>query len=244
MTVATVTTDINIGPFKIPSNGQNMIMNNYAQRNVPVFGQLDFEYDSTDTNWTPIEEVLENLNDLVRNGKIKHIGLSNETPWGVTKYLITAKKKKLPRAMSVQNGYSLVNRIFDIANSEVSIREKCGLLAHSPLAGGMLSGKYLYGKKPKNSRFTLWSKRFLRYNIKRKEIAIAKYVKVAKKCNISLSTLAYAFVASRPYVTSCIIGSTSLKQLKENINSINVNLSNEIINEIEEIHLSDPNPGY
>ena len=146
--------------------------------------------------------------------------------------------------MSVQNGYSLVNRVFDIANSEVSIREKCGLLAYSPLAGGMLSGKYLHGKKPKNSRFALWPKRFSRHNTKRGEIAIAKYVKVAKKYDILPSTLAYAFVVSRPCVTSCIIGATSLKQLKENINSLNIKLTNEIINEIENIHLSDPNPCY
>mgnify|MGYP001295001688 CR=1 FL=1 len=214
----------------------------WPERNVPVIGQLDFKYDPSDVHWTPIQEVLENLNNLVKSGKIRYVGLSNETPWGITKFLFTAVKKKLPRPMSVQNGYNLVSRIFDIANSEISIREKCGLLAHSPLAGGLLSGKYLYGKKPKNSRFALRPKSFSIHNTKREEIAIAKYAKVAKKYNISLSTLAYAFVVNRPFLTSCIVGATSISQLKKNIDCTNVNLSKEILDDIENIHLSDPNP--
>ena len=214
----------------------------WPERNVAIFGQLDFQYDSNDINWTPIDEVLENLYDLVKLGKIRYIGLSNETSWGITKFLNTAEKKKLPRVMSVQNGYNLVNRVFDIANSEVSIREKCGLLAYSPLAGGRLSGKYLNGKRPENARYTLWPGRFSRHHTKRGDIAIEKYFKLAKKYNILPSKLAYAFVTSRPFVTSCILGSTTLKQLKDNIDSINIILTDEILNEIEEIHLSDPNP--
>ena len=136
----------------------------WPERNVAVFGELDFKYDPFDINWTPIQEVLENLDQLVKAGKIRHVGLSNETPWGIIKFLQIANEKKLPRMMTVQNGYNLVNRVFDIANSEVSINEDCGLLAYSPLAGGRLSGKYLDSKNPKNARYTLWPKRFSRHH--------------------------------------------------------------------------------
>jgi len=214
----------------------------WPERNVAVFGQLDFKYDPSDTNWTPIEEVLENLDHLVKSGKVRYVGLSNETPWGIINFLKIAKEKKLPRMMSVQNGYSLVNRVFDIANSEVSIREQCGLLTYSPLAGGRLSGKYINGKKPKNSRYTLWPQRFSRHHTKRGELAIAKYVDLAKKYNILPSTFANAFVINRPFVTSNVIGATSIKHLEENINSIDITLTDEMKNDIEDIHLSDPNP--
>ena len=213
----------------------------WPERKVPKFGKLDFEYDSRDTEWTEIEEVLDNLNEIIKSGKIRYIGLSNETPWGTMKYLEVAKEKNLPRMMSIQNAYSLVNRVFDIGNSEVSIREKCGLLAYSPLAGGRLSGKYI-NSQPKNARYTLWPRRFDRHNTKRGEIAIEKYVNLAKKYNIAPSTFANTFVNDRPFVTSNIIGATSMKQLKENIDSINITFSKEILYEIEEIHLSDPNP--
>ncbi len=213
----------------------------WPERKIPKFGQLDFEYDAKDQNWTEIEEVLHNLNDIIKEGKIRYIGLSNETPWGVMKFLQVAKEKNLPRMMSIQNVYSLVNRVFDIANSEVAIREKCGLLAYSPLAGGRLSGKYI-NAKPKNARYTLWPRRFNRHNTKRGELAIEKYVKLAKDYNISPSTFANAFVNNRPFVTSNIIGATDMDQLKENIESININLSKDIMQKIEEIHLLDPNP--
>ena len=213
----------------------------WPERSVGMFGQLDFKYDPSDT-WTPIEEVLETLNNLVKSGKIRYVGLSNETPWGILNFLKIADKKKLPRMMSVQNCYSLVNRVFDIANSEVSIREQCGLLAYSPLAGGRLSGKYMNGKRPKNCRYTLWPGRFSRHLTKRSELAVAKYVNLAKKYNIPPSTFANAFVINRPFVTSNIIGATSVKHLEENINCIDINLTDEMLNEIKDIHLSDPNP--
>jgi len=155
----------------------------WPERKVPKFGKLDFEYDPYDNEWTQIEEVLDNLNNLIKSGKIRYVGLSNETPWGVMKFLHVAKEKNLPRMMSIQNVYSLVNRVFDIANSEVSIRENCGLLAYSPLAGGRLSGKYI-NQQPKNARYTLWPSRFDRHHTKRGEKAIAKYVDLAKKFNI------------------------------------------------------------
>ena len=213
----------------------------WPERQVPKFGKLDFEYDPSD-DWTAVEEVLDNLNNLIKEGKIRFAGLSNETPWGVMKFLEISSNKKLPRVMSIQNVYSLVNRVFDIANSEVSIRENCGLLAYSPLAGGRLTGKYLNNQKPENSRYTLWPSRFSRHHTTRGEIAIEKYVNLANKYEIAPATFANAFVNDRPFVTSNIIGATSMKQLKENIDSIDITLSNEILEEIENIHLSDPNP--
>ena len=214
----------------------------WPERKVPKFGNLDFNFDPYDNDWVQVEEVLHNLNELVKSGKVRHVGLSNETPWGVMKFLQIAKEKKLPRMMSIQNVYSLVNRVFDISNSEVAIREQCGLLAYSPLAGGRLSGKYLNNKKPDNARYTLWPRRFSRHHTVRGEIAIQKYVSLSKKYNIAPSTFANAFVNDRPFVTSNIIGATTITQLKENIDSIDIKLSKEILEEIENIHISDPNP--
>ncbi len=214
----------------------------WPERKIPKFGVLDFEYDPKDNDWTDIEEVLETLQELIKVGKIRYVGLSNETPWGVMKFIQIAKEKNLPRVVSIQNVYSLVNRVFDIANSEVSIREKCGLLAYSPLAGGRLSGKYIGNKKPKNARYTIWPRRFSRHHTKRGETAIESYFKIAKKYGIAPSTFANSFVNDRPFVTSNIIGATTMEQLKENINSINITLNKDILKEIEDVHLSDPNP--
>ena len=214
----------------------------WPERKVPKFGQLDYKYDPSDNSWTTIQEVLYNLDELVKVGKIRYAGLSNETPWGTMKYLQVAKEKSLPRMMSIQNVYSLVNRVFDIAISEVSINENCGLLAYSPLAGGRLSGKYIGNKKPENARYTLWPSRFDRHHTSRGEVAIEKYVNMAKKHNILPSTFANAFVNDRPFVTSNIIGATTMNQLKENIDSIEITLSEEVLKEIEEVHNYDPNP--
>jgi aryl-alcohol dehydrogenase-like predicted oxidoreductase len=213
----------------------------WPERKVPKFGKLDFDYDPYDNQWTQIDEVLEGLSDLIKAGKIRHIGLSNETPWGVMKFLQTSKEKNLPRMVSIQNAYNLVNRVFDIGHSEVAIREQCGLLAYSPLAGGRLSGKYI-NDQPKNARFTLWPANFDRHHTVRGEVAISKYIDLAKKHNIAPSTFANAYVNDRPFVTSNIIGATSMHQLKENIDSIDIALSKEILEEIESIHLDDPNP--
>ena len=214
----------------------------WPERNVPKFGVMDFEYDPNDNEWTVIEEVLENLKQLIDQGKVRYIGVSNETPWGVMKFMQVAKEKNLPIMVSIQNVYNLVNRVFDIANSEVSLRENCGLLAYSPLAGGRLSGKYLNDQNPKNSRYTLFASIFQRHRTPRGEVAISKYVNLANKYNIAPSTFANAFVNDRPFVTSNIIGATTMDQLKENIDSIDIKFSDEILREIEDIHLADPNP--
>ena len=214
----------------------------WPERKVPLFGKLDFEYDPHDTNWTPFISVLENLNELVQAGKIRYVGLSNETPWGMMKFLQISKEINLPRMMSIQNAYSLVNRVFDAANSEVAIRENCGLLAYSPIAGGRLSGKYLNGALPKNARYTLWPNRFSRHATERGDKAITKYINLSKKYNLTPAKMANSFVNDRPFVTSNIIGATTMDQLKENIDSVNITLSEDILKEIEEIHVTDPNP--
>ena len=212
----------------------------WPERKSNYFGRLGYQY--TEDMGVPIEETLEAMSELVKSGKVRYIGISNETPWGVMKYLQLSKEKNLPRMMSIQNVYSLVNRVFDIHNSEVSIRENCGLLAYSPLAGGRLSGKYVGGKNPKKARYTLWPRRFSRHHTERGENAIEKYVNLAHKHSIAPSTFANAFVNDRPFVTSNIIGATTMEQLKENIDSIDITLTDDILQEIEDIHLYDPNP--
>ena len=214
----------------------------WPERKVPAFGALDFEYDPDDNEWTSIEEVLENLNSLVKEGKVRNVGLSNETPWGVMKFLRVADDYNLPKMVSIQNAYNLVNRVFDIATSEVSMRENIGLLAYSPLAGGRLSGKYISEEDVENSRYTLWPKQFSRHHTARGDEAIKSYVELAKQYDISAATFANSFVLSRPFVTSTIIGATSMKQLAENIDCVNITLSEEILQEIQKIHNFDPNP--
>ena len=214
----------------------------WPERLVPVFGQLDFVHDPEDTNWTPIFEVLENLETLKKKGKIRYYGLSNETAWGIMKFITTSDKYNFSKPVSVQNGYNLINRVFDISNSEVSIRENCGLLAYSPLAGGRLSGKYLNSDRPLNARYTLWPGRFSRHNTPRGEKAIIKYMKIAKKYEINITDLANAFVLSRPFVSSSIFGVTSLLQLEENLKCLKLNLTDDMFDEIEKIHIADPNP--
>ena len=210
------------------------------ERKVPKFGKLDFEYDPEDS-WVELEEVLSCLQDLVKQGKVRHIGVSNETPWGVMKYMKLSEEKNLPRMMSIQNPYNLVNRTYEIGMSEISIREKCGLLVYYPLAAGALSGKYRNGQMPKNSRQALfkgWERHLNPLAMK----AYDEYFKLAKEYNLSMVQLAQSFVNSRPFVTSNIIGATTMGQLKENIDSIDVDLSDEIIEKINIIHNNNPNP--
>ena len=214
----------------------------WPERLVPIFGQLDFVYDPNDIEWTPILEILYNLEDLKKKGKIRSFGLSNETAWGLLKFTNTADFHNLLKPVSIQNGYNLLNRVFDISLSEVSIRENCGLIAYSPLAGGRLSGKYLNEKKPNNARYTLWPGRFSRHHTNKGEIAIKKYLNLSKKYNLNITELSNAFVLSRPYLTSSIFGVTSLNQLKSNLNCLNFELNKDLLAEINQIHVADPNP--
>lgn len=214
----------------------------WPDRSTNHFGELGYSH-VEDEETVPIAETLQVLSDLVKAGKIRHIGLSNETPWGVTQFVHVAEKLGLERAVSIQNPYNLLNRTFEIGNAEVSIREDVGLLAYSPLAFGHLSGKYLNGAKPEGARVTLWE-RFGRYKSPQAEQATQLYVDLAKQHGLDPSQLALAYVNSRRFVTSNIIGATNLDQLKINLGSVDVVLSDEVLQGIEAIHrqISNPSP--
>ncbi|EPR9360692.1 NADP(H)-dependent aldo-keto reductase [Acinetobacter baumannii] len=212
----------------------------WPDRTTNHFGQLGYTH-IEDEETVPIAETLQVLDDLVKAGKIRHIGLSNETPWGVTQFVNLAEKLGLARVVSIQNPYNLLNRTFEIGNAEVSIREDVGLLAYSPLAFGHLSGKYLNGAQPAGARVTLWE-RFGRYKGEVAEDATQRYVNLAREHGLDPSQLALAYVNSRRFVTSNIIGATNLEQLKTNIGSVEVVLSDEVLAGIESIHKLHPNP--
>ena len=214
----------------------------WPERNTNYFGDLDYEHDKEEKNWNSFESILKTLKKFIDQGKIRYIGISNETPWGFSKFLEIAKEQKLPRIVSVQNPYNLVNRAYEIGMSEISMREKAGLLAYSPLAAGYLTGKYRNNQMPKNSRMDLFYDNYPRYHNERTYKAVDEYFNIAEKNKISLTQLAQAFVNSRDFVTSNIIGATTMKQLKENIASINISLNQEIMDEINLIHQKIPNP--
>jgi len=213
----------------------------WPERSTNTFGRREYTINKNEGDWNDFENILQALQKFIKSGKIRHIGLSNETPYGLSKYLELSKHKNLPRMMSVQNPYSLVNRTYEIGMSEISIREKCGLLVYYPLASGALSGKYRDGQMPKNARITLfkgWERMINPLAMK----AYDEYFKLAKEANITMVQLAQAFVNSRPFVTSNIIGATTMDQLKENIGSINIELTEEILEKINTIHNNNPNP--
>ena len=189
-----------------------------------------------------IESILLVLKKFIDQGKIRYIGISNETALGLLKFLEFSKLYDLPRVASIQNPYNLLNRTYEINLAEISIREQAGLLAYSPLAFGVLSGKYRNNQKPKRSRLQLFGDYFSRYSGKLSSLAAEKYFIVAKKYNISPAQLSLAFINQQPFVTSSIIGATTMKQLKENIDSINIDLTSEIIEELNLIHKNNPNP--
>lgn len=213
----------------------------WPDRNTNYFGQLGYEHDPNDVS-VPIAETLAVLDDLVKSGKVRHIGLSNETPWGVMRFLSEAERAGYPRAVSIQNPYSLLNRTFEIGLAEVAIREQVGLLAYSTLGFGMLSGKYRDGQQPAGTRLTQWGEYFTRYSSPQAVAATEEYVQLALKHGLKPAQMALAFVNSRPFLTSNIIGATSLPQLKENIESAQLVLSPEIIAGIEAIQTKYPNP--
>lgn len=212
----------------------------WPQRIVNNFGQLNYLHH--DDHQTPsILETLDALDELVREGKIRYIGVSNETPWGVMNYLKLAEKHNLSRIATIQNPYNLLNRTFEIGLSEISHREGVELLAYSPLAFGVLSGKYLNGNQPKNARCTRWE-RFRRYLNPIGIQATEAYVALAQKHGLDPAQMALAYVNSRPFVGSNIIGATTLSQLKTNIGSTELTLSNDVLSGIEEISQRYVNP--
>ena len=214
----------------------------WPERNTNYFGKRNYEHDSDEGKWNDLESVLKALKKFVDQGKIKYIGISNETPWGLSKFLEVAEQLNLPRIVSVQNPYNLLNRAYDIGMSEISCREKVGLLAYSPLAIGYLSGKYRDNQIPKNSRIGLFGDFWTRYKEDNAKKAVDDYYKLAKENGLTLTQMSLAFVNSRPFMTSNIIGATTMEQLKENIGTVDVDLSNEIIEKINLIHSNNPNP--
>lgn len=190
---------------------------------------------------TPIDETLRALQELVAAGKIKTIGLSNETPWGTMKFLELADREGLPRVESIQNPYGLLNRTYEIAMAEVSHREDVGLLAYSPLGMGLLTGKYRHGARPEGSRMAVFE-RFTRYDGTETLEATEQYLQLADEHGLNPTHMALAFVNTRPFVLSNIIGATTMEQLKMNIDSLNVTLSKDVLKGIEAIQQRLPNP--
>jgi aryl-alcohol dehydrogenase-like predicted oxidoreductase len=212
----------------------------WPDRNTNYFGKLGYTHDADDQP-VPIEETLAVLNDLVKAGKIRHIGVSNETPWGVMKFLHHAATRDMPRLASIQNPYNLLNRSFEIGLAEIALRERVGLLAYSPLGFGVLSGKYLHGQRPHGARISLWPN-YSRYTNAEALAATEAYVALAKQHGLDPAQMALAYVNSREFLTSNIIGATGMAQLKSNIASAELVLSPEILAEIEAIHTRHPNP--
>jgi len=206
----------------------------WPDRATNTFGKLAFEPDP-DEDMTPLEETLAVLDDLVKAGKVRTVGVSNENAWGVMKFQALAEAGKGPRMASIQNAYSLLNRSFETRVAEVAIREDCGLLAYAPVAAGTLTGKYLGGRKPDGARLTLWPGN-TRYQGPRAEEAIAAYVEIAKRHGLDPAQMAIAFVVSRPFVTAAIIGATSMTQLTNNLPGGELQLSDDLLQELEEVH--------
>ncbi|MDY1018053.1 NADP(H)-dependent aldo-keto reductase [Pseudomonas coleopterorum] len=212
----------------------------WPERSTNFFGKLGYQH-TQDHLDTPLQETLQVLDEQVKAGKIRHVGLSNETPWGTMKFLGLADSGNLPRPVSIQNPYNLLNRTFEVGLAEVAIREQCGLLAYSPLAFGMLSGKFENGARPAGSRLALFS-RFTRYANDQAIAATSRYVALAREHGLDPAQMALAFVTAQPFVTSNIIGATSLEQLDSNLASIDLQLSEEVLAGIEAIHKAQPNP--
>ena len=212
----------------------------WPERPVNCFGIRNFPYD-VETKWEDnFSEVLHILDGFIKAGKIRHIGLSNESAWGTMRYLEESKQKGLPRMITIQNSYSLIHRLFEIGLSEVCLKENIGLIPYSPMAFGVLSGKYLNGM-PKDSRVALYPT-YNRYSSPEAAVAVRKYFAIAEKYSLSLAQMSLAFVNQLPFVTSNIIGASKMSQLKENIDSIDIALSQEIIDEINTVHALMPNP--
>ena len=212
----------------------------WPERNVNNFGRLGYVHKEKD--WNQFEDVLGELNKYIKAGKIRYVGLSNETPWGALNYLQLSKDKNLPRMMSIQNPYSLLNRSYEVGLAEVSIREKIGCLAYSPLASGYLTGKYRNKNFPKGSRmerdFDFWT----RYRKPNTEAAVELYFKICEKHNLNMTQMSIKFCEIQEFMTSVIIGATTMEQLKSDIESVNVNLSNDVIEEINQVQTVYPNP--
>ncbi|MCP4702068.1 MAG: NADP(H)-dependent aldo-keto reductase [Gammaproteobacteria bacterium] len=212
----------------------------WPDRNTNFFGKLNYTHD-VEEEYTPIRETLTVLADLVNEGKIRHIGVSNETPWGVMTFLKYAEQDSLPRLVSIQNPYSFLNRGFETGLAEITCREQVSLLAYSPLAFGVLSGKYINNVRPARARLTLFD-RYTRYSNEPGVKATQAYVHLAEQQGMNAAEMALAYVGSRPFVTSCIIGAVNMDQLKADIPGVTQKLPEETLIAIEAIHEKYPNP--
>jgi len=213
----------------------------WPERQTNTFGVRDYTHNPNDAWQDNFNEVLHILSEVIKEGKIRHVGLSNEKAWGTMRYLEESKNHDLPRMITIQNAYSLLNRVFEGDMAEIAMRENVKLLAYSPLAFGVLSGKYIKGTAAENSRLMLFP-RFARYSSDQATQATKQYLQLAEENNLSLTQMALAFVNQRPFIVSNIIGATTVEQLNENIDSVNVKLSDELLNEINAIHANIPNP--
>ena len=212
----------------------------WPERDANFFGKLGYHH-APEKDGVAIEETLAALAELVQAGKVRHIGISNETAWGVAEYLRLAREKQQPRIVSIQNPYNLLNRTFEIGLAEFAQREQVGLLAYSPLGFGVLSGKYLNDARPAGSRLALFD-RFTRYTNPEAIAATGAYVRLAAENGLDPAGMALAYVNSRPFLTSNIIGATGMAQLKANIDSIELKLPKDLIRALEAIHVAHPNP--
>ena len=219
----------------------DLYQTHWPDRQVNKFGQLDFPYAKEEGKWVALQELLEIMQQQIQAGNIRAYGVSNESAWGVMKMLSLSENRGLPRVASIQNAYSLTTRQFEVGLSEVALREDCGLLAYSPLAFGVLSGKYLDGKKPEGARLQRFPA-FKRYLNDNALSAALKYRELAIAHGIDSSQMAIAYVTNRPFATSTIIGATTLKQLESNLTSESLELSDEVISGIDALHREHSNP--
>ncbi len=213
----------------------------WPERQTNMFGVRDYKHNSEDPWQDNFNEILHNLDEIINQGKIHHIGISNEKAWGTMRYREESKTNNLPRIITIQNAYSMLNRVFEGDHAEISMRETIGLLAYSPMAFGVLSGKYINGTAADNARLKLFP-RFSRYSSEQATQATERYLKIAQDHNMKLSQMSLAFVTQQPFVTSNIIGATNLEQLRENIESINIELDKDLLAKINAVHAANPNP--
>ena len=237
---ATINEAINNSLKRLRTDYIDLYQIHWPERVTNFFGKRGYEFHKEDQWQYNFDLILDVLNENIKEGKIRNIGISNETPWGLMKYVNESNENR-PKIISIQNPYSLLNRTFEIGNSEICHKENIGLLAYSPLGFGTLTGKYLGGNMPKNARLTLFP-HYDRFSNKESKKAIQKYYDLAKENGMSLTTMALSFVNDRSFVTSNIIGATSIDQLKENIDSYKVFLSDELLDKINIIHNNQPNP--
>ena len=238
-TKAQLTEAVNGSLRRLQTDCIDLYQLHWPDRYTNFFGQRGYFH--REQPETPIEETLRALVDIVKSGKVRAIGLSNETPWGTLKFLELADREGLPRVDSIQNPYSLLNRTYEIAMAEVSHREDVGLLAYSPLGMGLLTGKYRNGAKPEGSRMVVFE-RFTRYEGAETWEAAERYLQLADDHGINPTHMALAFVNARPFVVSNIIGATTMEQLKMNIDSLDIVLSKDVLKGIEAIQQAIPNP--